>query len=1154
MPGMKLLQLRFLGGFSAGGQDGQFDHFATDKVRGLLAYMAIESHQAHRRSHLAALFWPDWDERSALSNLRKSLFRLRQSFEFAAPGLADQILDAARSAVSFQIEPVDVDVLVFQDLLAQSEHHGHSGTETCPECRTRLVRAVELYKGDLLAGLSVASARPFEEWLTVRQERLHRQALDTLHLLTVAYQSEGEYEAAIAYANRQLALEPWRETAHRRLMTLLAATGQEEQAIRQYEKCRAILAEELGVMPAAETEYLLKEIKAGRGRLVMTEPKPKAGRSTPGSLNGFPAQATTFVGRQRDVEAVVGRLLDPEVRLVTLVGYGGTGKTSLAAASVTQLFAGPNPFSGAWFISLDTVTQPHVLATTIGRRLGISFSAQQAPEQQVIDFLNQAPILLVLDNYEPLLPDTLLIERILDESPQTTMLVTSRLPLNLRAERRVPLMGLLAPEEGTPAAEVASYEAVRLLETIAQQTDPQFLVTPENADAIGRISRRLAGLPLALEIAGHWLQLFPPDELADRIEADLEFLVATRRDMPERHRSLQVVFAQSWSLLSAAEQAVFARLTCFQGSFTPAAAKAIAGASIPQLAALLDHALLRRHGLRYSLHPVVRESARAYVTDNEELGRNHARWFLREVADASPRFATREAAASVTLLDQDLDDIRVAWQWAVGRGEPGWLSDSLEGLLAFYQFRGLYEEGREVFATAADAAGIAVAGNLRTRLHLAEATLLVKMGRPEKALDLAEAAHADAETTDTAALLLLGQIHESLSQFGAAISYLEMAMKRLETQGDTIGMARGWNQIGHLHRRQGSYERSIAAHQQSLALYSQLGNDVGMAENHAGLGLAYKDSGEFQTAARYLMEARRIAVAANHREYTARFAQNLGLVYWQMDRLDEALACYQEALAIAEEIRHPRGMAHCLGSIGILYRRRYEYSLALHYYERALAISEQIRDEAGAAFQLGNIGNVYMDLGQFNRALDYMHRALAIDRRLGVLEGVGRHLGNIGDTLKDQGRFEEARPYFDEGISVLRQIGSRYYLCWQLSSLAEVMLELDQIPEAYASAEEGLQIAEAIDRRMYHFQARLVLARLAAAAEDETELAQRLAELSSLYDSPEERAEIALLRWELRGEARDRADALLLFTELYAAGKLFRYRNKLSRLGHHESL
>ncbi|HMN29685.1 MAG TPA: BTAD domain-containing putative transcriptional regulator, partial [Caldilineaceae bacterium] len=239
--------------------------FPTDKTRALLAYLTIEG-RVHQRSELASLLWPGYSEESARNSLRQSLHQLRLLLHDAEAGRlwgAPWLL-LARQTV--QINPaarISVDVTTFTKLLADSAAHAHADLATCASCLARLRQAVELYGGDFLAGIALVDSDPFEEWRRILQEQLHIQMLDALTQLADAAERSGDEEGALHAAQRQLALEPWFETAHRQVMRILAKRGQRAAAIAQYQRCRQVLAEELRGAPDAETTALYEQIQSG---------------------------------------------------------------------------------------------------------------------------------------------------------------------------------------------------------------------------------------------------------------------------------------------------------------------------------------------------------------------------------------------------------------------------------------------------------------------------------------------------------------------------------------------------------------------------------------------------------------------------------------------------------------------------------------------------------------------------------------------------------------------------------------------------------------------------------------------------------------------------------------------------------------------------
>lgn len=263
---MTPLVLNLLGAFSVTVSTApqQGTAFATDKVRGLLAYLALEPAQAHRRETLAALFWPEISHQSALTNLRQTIHRLREGLDRLAPGSSDALFVITHQTLQLKPTAVTVDAIRFTTLLAESERHTHADLAACEACLARLGQANALYRGELLAGFGLGDAAPFEEWLLLRRELYHQQALLALQKLTDAHEHRGDYDQAHTYASRQLALDPYREEAHRQVMRLLALRGLTNQALTQYERCCQLLRDELGVPPADETVQLMAQIRSGK--------------------------------------------------------------------------------------------------------------------------------------------------------------------------------------------------------------------------------------------------------------------------------------------------------------------------------------------------------------------------------------------------------------------------------------------------------------------------------------------------------------------------------------------------------------------------------------------------------------------------------------------------------------------------------------------------------------------------------------------------------------------------------------------------------------------------------------------------------------------------------------------------------------------------
>jgi DNA-binding SARP family transcriptional activator len=259
---MSRLAISLLGSFRVTLDDVSLTTFATDKVRALLAFLAVEADRPHRREALADLLWPERPPAAARNNLRQALYQLRQTLA-NCPDSTSHLLVTAKE---IQFDPASdhwLDVAQFETCLATSRAHHPAGQALCPDCLARLETAVALYRGDFLAGLSLPHCPRFDWWQLFTQEACHRQVMESLSLLAKAYEAQHDYGRVSHYACRKIELEPWRESAYRRCMRALALSGQRGEALHQYEICRQQLAGEMGAEPSPETTRLYQQIRAG---------------------------------------------------------------------------------------------------------------------------------------------------------------------------------------------------------------------------------------------------------------------------------------------------------------------------------------------------------------------------------------------------------------------------------------------------------------------------------------------------------------------------------------------------------------------------------------------------------------------------------------------------------------------------------------------------------------------------------------------------------------------------------------------------------------------------------------------------------------------------------------------------------------------------
>src|SRR5436190_5480495 len=453
---MAHLSVSLLGTFHVTKDGSPATGFDTDKTRALLAFICVEASHAHRREALAGLLWPEQPDEISRKNLRHALYKLRQLLgeEEESPGSAQDrlpgfLLITPQSIQFNAASDHHLDVEAFTDLIEACRTHRHRRVEQCSTCNGRLRQAAELYRGDFLEGFFLEDSQAFEEWLVLKREGLRRQAVEVFRRVAIYYETRAKYgptpssagsrqslEQALQYCYRQLELEPWSEEAHRRVMGLLALSGQRSAALAQYERCRQALLEELGVEPESETTELYERIKAETmddGRWTMDD---GSGVSSIvhrlSSRHNLPAQVTPLIGREDELARITEVLDSIDYHLLTLLGPGGVGKTRLALqAAFEQLgrFA-----DGVFWVPLASVNSPELLASSIAQSIEFHFQGSENPRVQLLNYLRDKEMLLVLDNFEHLLDGGAdLLVSILKSAPQISVLVTSRERLGLQA-------------------------------------------------------------------------------------------------------------------------------------------------------------------------------------------------------------------------------------------------------------------------------------------------------------------------------------------------------------------------------------------------------------------------------------------------------------------------------------------------------------------------------------------------------------------------------------------------------------------------------------------------------------------------------------------------------------------------------------------------
>ena len=478
------------------------------------------------------LFWPENESRQAFAYLRHALWELRRL-------VGETYLDLEGKSVRLHPEqPIWVDAQLFKTLLSLTQKE-----------IKHLQEAVDLYRGEFLAGFSLPDAPDFDDWQVTQTETFRLLYDGALESLAESYKQAGDLDTAVAAARRRVELDPLNETAQRFLIDLLACSGQRTAAIRQFEACQHILKEELDLEPEPETFDLYRRICAGELAPVrLPEPQKAAPISLAASL---PVGSSLFVGRARELDQVRARLLDPSCQLLTIVGPGGSGKTTLAL-QVSNMVKGNFP-DGAWFVPLAPVSTVDGVVSTLEAALQISppdrAVNQTGLPMHLITILKDKHLLLLVDNLEHLRESIPFFHILLRHTPGVKILATSRVRLNLPAEWVVEIGGLSSPgAEGLGIDEIKEFESVQLFTTLARRFNARFEPTGDDWQAIQRICHQVDGLPLGLELAAAWVRVLQCQDIALEMAKTLDFLSTDQPVRDERQRSLRATFAYSWNL------------------------------------------------------------------------------------------------------------------------------------------------------------------------------------------------------------------------------------------------------------------------------------------------------------------------------------------------------------------------------------------------------------------------------------------------------------------------------------------------------------------------------------------------------------------------------------------------------------------------------
>ena len=935
---MSQFSISLLGSFEAN-LDGQpLSNFRTRSVQALLIYLVCAAERPHRpgsgqaspREQLMDLLWPGMPLQSAQANLRQTIYRLRQMI----PELNSKEGDTAvpfliTNRQTIQINPdadYIADVHAFDALIDQD-----------PE------QAIALYQGDFLTDFFLPDSDTFEEWANNQREAYRRQALDAMETITAVHLQDGRYEAAIQLALRQLEIDNLREISHRQLMEANARNGHRQVALSHFNTFTQLLADELAIEPESETVALIERIRAGEIATESSEAPESAETDADSALpdHNLPRSLTSFIGRQREIEAIAELLAQNQ--LVMLTGAGGIGKTNLCLqVGRAQLASFPD---GVWLIELAPITDPTLIPQTVTRVLGVQdvHGRANAPEtlgretavvqtilQNLIEHLQDKACLLILDNCEHLIDEAAqFVETVLQSCPHVKILASSREALGVPGERPFRVPPLSIPQNGQSADynNWVQFDALRLFVERAKTILPQFEVTADNYAAILQICKRLDGIPLALELAAARIPVLDVEQIAIRLDDRFRLLTGGSRTALPRQQTLRALVDWSWDLLTDEERILMKRLSVFAGEMSLEAIEFVCADEqldvydlLDLLAELVNKSLVltqhdEKQETRYRLLETIRQYAqeRLVASGHVEKFRNRLlQYYLQLAEQAEPELIRTEQVSWLQRLEKELDNLRTTLNWALETNAEAGLH-LVTDLWRFW-YRGYLREG-----------GVWLE-------------------------QFVEKAENSAVELQAKALFMLSSFHLNQNNVELAHQLAEESLKLYVELGDELGVLKCKMAMTVFLDPQTQQEHLL----EGLAAFREIGDKMGVADALTWLAHGEMSVNHFDQGITYLQESLTLYRELGHIDGVGGVLSKMGQAYIWQENYEAARPVLEESLEV-QLLLGWEGSSWHMQNFGALYFRTGEYEKARHYYQKGIYISEKTGDR-----RIGHWSRVYL--------------------------------------------------------------------------------------------------------------------------------------------------------------------------------------------------
>ncbi len=881
-----------------------------NKPVSLLAYLAFRNDWVSR-DELLLLYYPDIDEKTARHRLRQIAYRAKKY------GWANK-LELNDDSFRWLVK---TDLQFFQEAL---KAHQYS-------------KALEYYHGEFLKGLSSLESPGFEAWLELKRSEFLEQYLAAVLKVARDLNEQASYHKATLLLKDALEASPFSESLVQTLMYSYSLKGEMHAALDCFARFCKLLKDELALEPSRETLELVERIRKGE-QLELQTPQ-------------LPLQLTPFVGREAELKKISELLLDDHCRLISLLGMGGMGKTRLSLEAARQQL---KQFKdGVFFVPLASISSSSGVVAAIADSLGFKVYEQAKLAKQLLDFLRHKHVLLVLDNVEQVLAAGLWLKQLLESSSQLKLLLSSREPLNLRAEHILKISGLDLPKG--QASALAKIASVQLFTQSAKRLKPELDFQAEQ-QTIADICHLVGGMPLALELAASWISLLSPREIKAEIERDLGFLTGEWQDVPERHKNIERLLEASWKRLDQAAQATLMALSLFTASFAQEDARALSQCSLSSLLLLEQRALLNRHTMTsFEMHPLLRSFVGQKLAQDAELcivmKRRMCEHYAKLLESHKELIYTRQQEESLSFIESRLADAIAALSYAAETLSRSSLETLADVLYAFYLSKTYLEDGFETFA------------NCVNQLEAKD------IRQDEKALVMHLRCYwlffAQRLAKDELVNTHLSSLSDYFKTKPESPDYLLCLLIKID-----------------MSYKEADYPNAKASYLELLKAPSVHHKDHQHVVWLGNLGNICSRLGQWQEAQEYYEAALDLAYKLQIPRLLAKTMTRLGDISADFGHYDQALDYYQEGLGIFETLDAQFDTSIASNNLATVHHVLENYGQAVQYYQRGLSISERLGDREGVALSYMNLAEMAFDQQHYQEAIkDYEH-ALGIYREI----------------------------------------------------------------------------------------------------------------------------------------------------------------------------